>query len=195
MKLCTTFSLCRVNNACRDGYQRLIREVGDPKKYGQDEPIPISRILESGGLDDAVWALGAVLPEQTAAGELIGRLFACDCAEHILPIFAMEHPGDQRVMKALETARRYARGEVSKDDLILARRKIKNIDCTFAAGRVLVSAGLAANPENHVSQAVLSARNVCVTQEAWDTEIDWQHRRFQLYLKRYEKAGEAHGNR
>lgn len=40
------------------------------------------------------------------------RLFAADCAERVLPIFERERPNDDRPRKAIETARRFANGEV-----------------------------------------------------------------------------------
>ena len=40
------------------------------------------------------------------------RLFAADCAEHVLPIFKKERPDDDRPRKAIKVARAFARGEV-----------------------------------------------------------------------------------
>ena len=45
------------------------------------------------------------------------RLFAADCAEHVLPIFEKEYPGDDRPRKAIEVARRFAAGLASGDEL------------------------------------------------------------------------------
>ena len=39
------------------------------------------------------------------------RHFACDCAEHILPFFERLMPDDKRPRTAIETARRFAKGE------------------------------------------------------------------------------------
>lgn len=49
------------------------------------------------------------------------RLFACDCAEHVLYLFEKEFPDDDRPRKAIETARLYANGEASGDQLAAAR--------------------------------------------------------------------------
>lgn len=38
-------------------------------------------------------------------------LWAVECAEHVLPDFENNHPGDDRPRKALETARRWINGE------------------------------------------------------------------------------------
>lgn len=40
-------------------------------------------------------------------------LWAADCAEHVLPLFEAQHPQDDRPRRAIETARVWARGEVS----------------------------------------------------------------------------------
>ena len=37
--------------------------------------------------------------------ERTARHFACDCAEHVLPLYECENPRDRRLRKALETAR------------------------------------------------------------------------------------------
>jgi len=41
------------------------------------------------------------------------RLFAADCAEHVLPLFERRYPNDDRPRKAIEVARKFARGEVT----------------------------------------------------------------------------------
>ena len=40
-------------------------------------------------------------------------LWAADCAEHVLPVFEANHPTDKRPINAIETARAWARGEIS----------------------------------------------------------------------------------
>ena len=49
------------------------------------------------------------------------RLFACDCAERALPLFEREYPNDDRPRKAIATARRYAEGKATNEDLDAAR--------------------------------------------------------------------------
>lgn len=45
------------------------------------------------------------------------RLFAADCAEHILGYFESKYPEDARPREAIAVARRYANGEASADEL------------------------------------------------------------------------------
>jgi hypothetical protein len=49
------------------------------------------------------------------------RLFACDCAEHVLPYFEKFQPLDKRPRTAIEVARQYALGKVSQEVLNNAR--------------------------------------------------------------------------
>ena len=48
------------------------------------------------------------------------RLFAADCAEHVLPLFEARRPGDDRLRKAIETARAFANGEATREELAAA---------------------------------------------------------------------------
>ena len=48
------------------------------------------------------------------------RLFACDCAERVLPIFEREYPDDDRPRQAIKIARRYAYGKATKKELAAA---------------------------------------------------------------------------
>jgi hypothetical protein len=49
--------------------------------------------------------------------ERTARLFACDCAEHVLHLFEKQYPDDSRVRTAIEVARLYADGKATLDDL------------------------------------------------------------------------------
>ena len=49
------------------------------------------------------------------------RLFAADCAEHVLPLFEKNHRKDKRPRKAIEAARLFAHGKIRKEKLFAAR--------------------------------------------------------------------------
>jgi len=49
------------------------------------------------------------------------RLFAADCAEHVLPVFEKKRPRNDRPRRAIATARAFAEGKASHDDLNAAR--------------------------------------------------------------------------
>jgi len=52
--------------------------------------------------------------------ERTARLFAADCAEHVLPLFEKAYPNDSRPRDALAVVRRYANGEATKQELATA---------------------------------------------------------------------------
>ena len=49
------------------------------------------------------------------------RLFACDCAEHVLHLFEKEYPDDKRPREAIAVSRRYANGEATDGERSSAR--------------------------------------------------------------------------
>jgi len=50
----------------------------------------------------------------------IARLFACDCAERVLPLFEARFPDDKRPRNAIETARRFVNRVTARDRLAAA---------------------------------------------------------------------------
>jgi hypothetical protein len=52
--------------------------------------------------------------------ERAARLFAADCAERTLPLYEKQLPQDMRPRQAIETARRFANGEATQNDLAAA---------------------------------------------------------------------------
>ena len=79
-----------------DYLRKLLSHLG--KTAPDDEPLALSVILESNGLNDALWALRAVENVHRDAW-----LFACDCAQTVVHL----NP-DPRVQAAIDAARRYA---------------------------------------------------------------------------------------
>ena len=86
------------------------------------------------------------------------RLFVCDCAEHVLPIWAALYPNDERPQQAIAVARRYAMGEATAEELAAARAAARAAvgdaawaaawaaarDAAWAAGRAARDAAWAA---------------------------------------------------
>jgi len=130
----TTFRLLRQYGACTSGYKKLAQHIRDqhgtsPEDYGMDRPIAIATILESNGQADAFWSLRAT----QEPSDQFTRLLACDFAEHVLPIFEARRPNDQRPRKAIEVARRFARGQADRDELIAARKGAAAAYAAYAA--------------------------------------------------------------
>ena len=128
----TTLNKILIHEPCEDGLETLLTYLG--KTEADDEPLSIRTILESNGVEDAIWALRAVDDHKREI-----RLFAADCAESVLHIYEDAHPDDDRPRKAIEAARRYANGEISEEELDAARKAAR-----YAAGDAAWAAGGAA---------------------------------------------------
>ena len=115
----TTFRLLREANACEPSYVRFAKAVGGVRAYGDTTPIPLDKVLEINGLADTLWCLRAVLPEECVIRDRLARLFACDCAEHVLPLFESQHPNDNRPRAAIEAAFIQTSGQPTINNIIV----------------------------------------------------------------------------
>lgn len=105
----TTLTKIRAHSPCTEGWEKLPRNLGKTK--ADDEPLAITTILDSNGLDDALWCLRAVDGYQRDM-----RLYAVDCAR------SMQHlMTDQRSITALDVAERHANGLATDSELVAAR--------------------------------------------------------------------------
>ena len=52
--------------------------------------------------------------------ERTARVFACDCAGHVLHLYEAQHPDDDRVRNCIEVARRYANGQATANEMFAA---------------------------------------------------------------------------
>jgi hypothetical protein len=109
----TTLNKIKSFNPCQEGWQKLLKHLG--KTAGDDSPLTIAEILKSNGVKDAVWALRTVEGHDREI-----RLFACDCAEMVLPIYEKGFPNDDRPRKAIEVSRLYADGKATMKELAAA---------------------------------------------------------------------------
>jgi hypothetical protein len=109
VKAFTTLNRIRSGNPCESGWEKLLHGLG--KTNADDEPLALGRILEINGLSDALWALRAVDGIDKPA-----RLFACDCAQRVAHL----NP-DPRVQSCIDTARRFANGDATEQELAAAR--------------------------------------------------------------------------
>ena len=88
------------------------------------------------------------------------RLFACDCAEEVLPIFERAYPGDTRPRDAIAVARRYAEGQDTKEEMDAAWA------AACAAARVARDAASAA--ASGAARAAARAAKAAASGAAWD---------------------------
>lgn len=104
----TTLNKIREHSPCAEGWEKLLRHLGKTK--ADDEPVSILTVLDSNGLDDALWCLLAVNGHDREI-----RLFAAWCARQVEHL--ME---DQRSKDALSVAERYANGNATDEQLSAA---------------------------------------------------------------------------
>ena len=99
----TSLSAICAASPCRSGIRKLLAHLGTTMDVARidEAPLPVLVVLESNGLDDALW----VLDRATVGTEFLRRLLAADYAERVHHLFAAERPGDDRPMNAIRTAR------------------------------------------------------------------------------------------
>ena len=93
----------------------MAKHLGGVGKYGADTPIDLLTILDSNGPMDTLWCLRAT--QQEADALTVARLFAIDCAERVLPIFEAKYPNDQRPRQAIQAAKDYMAGKITREAL------------------------------------------------------------------------------
>jgi hypothetical protein len=106
----TTLNKIRSYRPCVDGWRKLLEHLG--KVAPDDEPLAITTILDSNGIDDAIWCLRAV---DGSDREL--RLYAVWCARRVQHLMS-----DPRSSNALDVAERHANGHATDEELAAARR-------------------------------------------------------------------------
>ena len=104
----TTLNAIRAKNPCACGWKKLLGNLG--KTVADDEPLALTTILESNGLDDALWCLRAIDGHDKEI-----RLFAIFCARRIQHLMT-----DQRSLNALDVSEKFANGLATKTELAAA---------------------------------------------------------------------------
>ncbi len=105
----TTLNKIRKHLPCKDGWEQLLANLGKTK--ADDEPLPLTTILGSNGLDDCLWALRTV-PEHDS----LWRKYAVWCARQVEHLIT-----DERSKLVLDVAWRHSNGESTDEDLAAAR--------------------------------------------------------------------------
>jgi hypothetical protein len=101
----TTLNKIRLHNPCTDGWAKLLKALD--KTRADDEPVSLAFILQSNGLDDAIWVLRCL---EGADREI--RLFAVECVHPVQYLLT-----DPRSLAVLEVAERFANGQATSREL------------------------------------------------------------------------------
>ncbi len=104
----TTLNRIREHSPCSNGWAKLLRYLG--KTQADDEPLALATILQSNGLDDAIWCLRAVDGHEKEM-----RLYAVWCARQVQHLMK-----DPRSLAALDVAERHAHGQATDAELAAA---------------------------------------------------------------------------
>jgi len=102
----TTLKAIRACDPCSEGWKKLLKNLG--KTAADDDLLSLITIIDSNGLDDALWCLRAV----SGYGKEI-RLFAVWCARQVQHLMT-----DPRSIAALDIAERFANGDARCGRLI-----------------------------------------------------------------------------
>lgn len=189
MTVTTTLNAIRKFNPCKDGWEKLLANLG--KTRADDDPLEMVRILESNGLDDALWCLRSLGPEHH---KLIVSL-ACDFAERSLK-FVRE--GELRPAECLRITRLWVEGHTTTEEVRraadaahAAAYAANATSAAYAAYAVTIAAdaahaaanvtnatsatSAAANAASAASAAAYAAANATsATSAANDAERAWQ---------------------
>jgi len=121
-------------------------------------------------ISDRLW----VVLRQEVLDDKTLRLFAFACAERVLPIYEVSYPDDMRPRNAIETARRYADGEATKEELEAAvdaardaARAAAYAACAAAAARAAWDAAYAACAVYAAGDAARDAARVAARATVW----------------------------
>ncbi len=143
----TTLNEIRATGPCEGGWGKLLKSLGKTK--ADDAPLPLLTILESNGLDDALWCL------RVPSLERLSRHFQAWCAEQVLHLFEAERPNDMRVRDQISMLRK---DDATDEDRAAARAAAR--DAALAAAR------------DAARDAALDAAWAAARDAAWDAALD-----------------------
>ena len=127
----TTLNKIRRALPCKEGWEKLLANLGKTK--ADDEPLPLTTILDSNGLEDCLWALRTV-PEHDS----LWRKYAVWCARQVEHLIT-----DERSTLALDVAWRHSNGEATDEDLVAAEAAAEAASWDAARDAARAAAGAA----------------------------------------------------
>jgi hypothetical protein len=136
----TTLNKIREHEPCALGWKKLLNSLG--KTCADSEPLPLTKVLETNGLSDALWCLKAI----TGADREI-RLFAVDCVRQVQDLVPEE-------LAILDVAEKFANGQATSNELHMARIKFSH------------------QTRNAISFAVFNTTLEIAWRAAWETSSD-----------------------
>jgi hypothetical protein len=170
----TTFIMLRKHGACAEGYRKLAKSLGGVQKYGASTPIPLLSVLGSNGLEDAIWCLRAVLPEEEADRDRVARLFACRCVRET-PLAdgrtVWDLLSDERSRTSVKVAERFAVGDATKEEMEAARTTAMEAATEAATEAARTAAWAAARAATWA--AAWAAARAATWAAAWEAQTEF----------------------
>jgi hypothetical protein len=157
----TTLNKIREHSPCAEGWAKLLRHLG--KTQADDEPLALVTILDSNGLDDALWCLRACDGMEREA-----RLYAVWCARQVQHLMT-----DPRSLAALDIAERHANAQAADAELdaaltaASAAASAATSDAASAAASDAASAAAWAAARDAASAAASDAASAAASAAAW----------------------------
>ena len=115
MTFTVTLNRIRDHSPCESGWIKLLKHLA--KTTADDAPLSLLTVLESNGLDDALWCLRAVKGHEKEI-----RRFACQCALDVIHLWDAPpivkkylETGDEKLRDAAWDAARAAAGDAAWD--------------------------------------------------------------------------------
>jgi len=158
----TTLNQIRAKSPCTSSWKKLLDHLGKTK--ADDEPVAITTILDSNGLDDALWCLQAVKGHDREI-----RLFSVWCARQVQHL--MEDP---RSIAALDVSERFANGEATEEELAAARDAAMDAarDAAWAAAMDAARAAAMDAARDAAMDAAWAAAWAAAMDAAWAAAMD-----------------------
>ena len=179
----STLNKIRSCDPCADGWAKLLKYLG--KTAADDEPLSFITILESNGLDDALWCCRSA-PEYNREW----RLYAVWCARQVQHLML-----DPRSIAAIDVAERYSNGVATDAELAAARIAARATEwAEVGAAHAALTAVLAAAWKEGASGAASEvARAVRAAERAaeWSARATGETRAAQIIKFREIISGET----
>jgi len=151
---------------------------------------------EAASSEKTAYAQARIVSRVGKIDERTMRLYACDCAERVLPIFEAAYPRDKRPRLAIEAARGYAHGTVTAAATAAAGDAARDAAGAAAGAAAWDAAGAAAWAAawDAAGDAAGAAARAAARAAAWDAagaaagdaagdaERRWQGQRLLRYL-------------
>ena len=154
----TTLNKIRDRSPCEDGWKKLLKYLG--KTHADDELLALSVILDSNGLNDALWCLRSV-PEENRRWRKLAVAYA-RTVQHLMT--------DPRSVDALDVADRHADGDATDAELRTAWDAAW--DAARAAARAAAGAAARDAARDAAWDAAWAAAWDAAGDAAWDAAWD-----------------------